>query len=85
MRRRRGHALRRRYGHAKVNRARGVIRLGRADTKLWEYGGPSGFEFRRKIRGVAQKLAQSTGKAVEIYASESAGGWMADQIMPERD
>jgi hypothetical protein len=62
-----------------------VLRLGRADTKKWEDDGPTGHAFRTKMRNLAKDIVKSTGKSVEIYASESAGGWMADQITPERD
>jgi len=69
----------------RLSRSRGVIRLGRVDTKRWEDGGPEGDAFRRLVRDVAHEMADMAGRSVEIYASESAGGWMADQIAAEAD
>jgi len=64
----------------KVNRARGVIVLGRVDTRRWEDNGPDGYEFRRMVRDVATAMASARRAPVEIYAAASAGGWMADRI-----
>jgi hypothetical protein len=66
-------------------KARGVVvKLGRADTKLWEDAGPDGVEFRAKVRKDAQDFASGKsdlqGQTIEIYASESEGGWLADAI-----
>jgi hypothetical protein len=67
----------------KIIHSRNVIRLGRTDTKSWENSGPEGYRFRRSVREMAQEMADTSGRNVEIYASASAGGWMADQIQPE--
>jgi hypothetical protein len=61
---------------------RTVIRLGAADTKLWEDAGSNGHAFRAKVRRTAEDAATKDGKFVEIYASEKKGGWMADQVQP---
>lgn len=66
----------------KISKTKRVIQLGRADTKRWEDRGPDGVDFRRSTRETAHALADVTGNAVEIYASASAGRWMADQIEP---
>lgn len=64
---------------------RTVIRLGAKDTKSWEDSGPNGHAFRDQVRRAAEKAASKDGKSVEIYASEKAGGWMADQVQPTDD
>ena len=69
----------------KVNKARQTIRLGGSDTRKWEDSGSSGDSFRRSVRMVAERLANASGKSVEIYASDKAGGWMADQVCPDPD
>jgi len=68
----------------KLNKSKRVITLGRADTKTWQDSGPDGDKFRRRVREMAHHLADASGKAVEIYASASAGGWMCDQIEAAR-
>ena len=57
-----------------------VVRLGRADTKRWEDGGPVGDAFRRKVRADGHAFAAKHGARgnVEIYAAASEGGWKAD-------
>jgi hypothetical protein len=67
----------------KIDRKKRVIRLGAADTKKWEHSGSAGYDFRRNVRDIACGMVRASGKSVEIYASETAGGWMADQITPE--
>lgn len=64
----------------KVNRKNNTIVLGAADTKKWEDGGPQGYAFRQSVRDLANSVVRTSGKSVEIYASASAGGWMADVI-----
>lgn len=67
----------------KINRKARVIQLGAAETKQWEDGGPAGHAFRALVREIAESMIRTSGKVVEIYASQSAGGWMADQLVPE--
>ena len=67
----------------KVDRKKNVIQLGTGDTRKWENSGPVGDEFRRQVRDLAESMSRASGRAVEIYASQSAGGWMADQIRAE--
>ena len=67
----------------KWSRSKRVITLGKKDTKRWEDNGPEGHEFRAMVREMAHEQADRSRSSVEIYASASAGGWMADQIEPE--
>ena len=69
----------------KLDKTRRVIRLGRADTRKWEDSGPDGHAFRSKIRKIAEDAATAANKSVEIYASESKGGYIADQVGPRED
>ena len=69
----------------KTDRKRCVIRLSKSETKKWESGAPAGFEFRKSVRDIARGMTRACKKHVEIYASESEGGWMADQIEYERE
>ena len=69
----------------KIDRKKNVIRLNPSETKLWESGAPKGFDFRRAVRDIAYGMLRTTSKqgergAVEVYASERAGGWMADHL-----
>jgi len=68
----------------KIDRKKNVITLGAADTKRWEDSSDKGYAFRANVRDIACSMARATGRAVEIYASAVKGGWMADQIEPER-
>jgi hypothetical protein len=69
----------------KIDKKKCVIRLGRDDTKRWQNSGPDGDKFRRSVRTKAETLANQRHDKVEIYASESAGGWMADQVIPTNE
>ena len=64
----------------KTNRKNNTITLSAAETKKWEDGGPDGYDFRRNVRDLANSILRTSHKGVEIYASASAGGWMADRI-----
>jgi len=64
----------------KTNRKNNTITLSAAETKKWEDGGPDGYQFRKSVRDLVQSILRTSRKGVEIYASQSAGGWMADRI-----
>jgi hypothetical protein len=64
----------------KTDRKKNTITLSGTETKKWEDGGPHGYEFRKSVRDLANSM-----KGVEIYASKSAGGWMADRIESTSD
>lgn len=66
----------------KTDRKNNTIRLSPAETKKWEDGGPSGYEFRKSVRDLAGSMMRTSRKGVEIYASASVGGWMADRLEP---
>jgi len=66
----------------KTNRKNNTITLSPAETKKWEDGGPAGYDFRRSVRDLARSMIRTSKKNVEIYASASAGGWMADCLEP---
>ena len=61
---------------------KGVITLGRAETRLWAAGGPEGAELSRRVRRAASELADRLGRPVEVYACRYAGGWMALRVDP---
>lgn len=63
--------------------SKNTIRLSSTETKVWEDGGPDGYAFRSRVRAIASKMANASGKTVEVYASKSSGGWTADVIAPE--
>lgn len=67
----------------RISKNKRIITLGRDNTRTWENGGERGDRFRREVREAARELANQTGKRVEIYASASAGGWMADEVYPD--
>ena len=62
---------------------RRVVVLSAAETKLWENGGPEGYEFRSATRRAVRSRAVLAGKPYEIYVSKSAGHRLAAQIAPE--
>lgn len=64
----------------KINRKNNTIRLSALETRMWEDSGPDGYEFRKSVRDAARSIIRVSGKSVEIYASESKGGWTADVL-----
>lgn len=45
-------------------------------------GSPEEYAARADVKRAAQKLADETGKAVEVYAFARGTSWMVDQIEP---
>lgn len=69
----------------KTDRKNNTIKLSAAETKKWEDGGPEGYAFRKSVRDLARSIIRTSREGVEIYASQSAGGWMADKLEHEGD
>jgi hypothetical protein len=64
----------------KTNRKNNTITLSAAETKKWENATETGYAFRKSVRDLANSMIRTSRKGVEIYASKSAGGWMADRL-----
>jgi len=60
-----------------------VFVMGKEETRVYSSMGEKGATLRREIRSRLQALADRSGRAVELYASASAGGWMAEQFYPD--
>ena len=67
----------------RIINTRNVIQLSAAETKVWEDGGPDGYDFRRRVNSQAADMANKARMPVEIYASKSEGGWCANQVLPD--
>lgn len=79
---RRGGALRRRYGRAKqTKRAMQTIMLSNTDSKRWEANTADGKKCRKDMRALAREKASSTGQAVDI---QTADGESVDLVLPPK-
>lgn len=67
----------------KINLERGIITMGRSETRAWESGDADAWPTCERVKAAAIALANRLKKPVEVYACAARGGWMADQIQPD--
>lgn len=65
----------------KINRKQGVITMSAKETKVWQSRGPDAYRLKELIHRLATDMMAATKLSIiEVYASMSDGGWMADQL-----